>query len=111
MARFIQKAKIRSVTKRRSRVTTDSTHKFPTAENKLACGFKPGIIGTAWVSDITYVKTEQRWLYLTTVIDMGDRKSNWLGVKFYHEGNRNSGSGLQNGVKEQAGNCGTDLSF
>lgn len=74
VARLMQKAKIRSVIKRKFRVTTDSTHKFLIMENKLKRDFKPGIIGIVWVSDITYIKTGQGWLYLTTVIDLGDRK-------------------------------------
>ena len=74
VARLMQKAKIRSITKRKFRVTTDSEHKFPVTENKLARDFKPGIIRATWVSDITYIKTRQGWLYLTTVIDLGDRK-------------------------------------
>ncbi|MGI4806126.1 MAG: IS3 family transposase [Janthinobacterium lividum] len=74
VARLMQKAKIRSIIKRKFRVTTDSTHKFPVMENKLGRDFKPGIVGTAWVSDITYIKTRQGWLYLTTVIDLGDRR-------------------------------------
>ncbi len=74
VARLMQKAKIRSIIKRKFRVTTDSAHKFSIMENKLGRGFKPGIIGATWVSDITYIKTRQGWLYLTTVIDLGDRK-------------------------------------
>ncbi|MFC6192466.1 DDE-type integrase/transposase/recombinase [Dyadobacter subterraneus] len=31
-------------------------------------------IATAWVSDITYINTTQGWLYLTTVLDLADRK-------------------------------------
>ncbi|PTS92555.1 IS3 family transposase, partial [Pedobacter sp. HMWF019] len=31
-------------------------------------------MGAVWVSDITYIRTRQDWLYLTTVIDLGDRK-------------------------------------
>ena len=42
--------------------------------NKLNRDFKPGIFGAGRVSDITYIKTRQGWLYLTTVIDLGDRK-------------------------------------
>lgn len=74
VARLMQKAKIRGVIKRKFRATTDSEHKFAIVENKLERNFKPGIIGVAWVSDITYIKTRQGWLYLTTVIDLGDRK-------------------------------------
>lgn len=60
--------------KKKFRVTTDSNHKFVVPENKLDRDFMPGALATAWVSDITYIKTKQGWLYLTTVIDLGDRK-------------------------------------
>lgn len=74
VARLMQKAKIRSIIKRRFKVTTDSSHKFAILENKLERNFKPGTMGRVWVPDITYIKTNQGWLYLTTVIDLGDRK-------------------------------------
>ena len=74
VARLMQKAKIRSIIKRKFKVTTDSDHKFAIAENKLNRDFQPGTMSRVWVSDITYIKTRQGWLYLTTVIDMGDRK-------------------------------------
>ncbi|WP_411028113.1 DDE-type integrase/transposase/recombinase [Sphingobacterium sp. PCS056] len=31
-------------------------------------------MGSAWVSDITYIRAKKGWLCLTTVIDLGDRK-------------------------------------
>jgi putative transposase len=74
VARLMKKAKIRSIIKRKFKITTDSEHPYATVENKLERNFKPGIIGAVWVSDITYIKTKQGWLYLTTVIDLGDRK-------------------------------------
>lgn len=70
----MQQAKIRSIVKRKFKVTTDSSHKFAILENRLNRNFKPGTTGRVWVSDITYIKTQQGWLYLTTVIDLGDRK-------------------------------------
>ena len=74
VARLMKKAKIRSIVKRKFRVTTDSEHKYPVAENKLNRQFKVDKIGTAWVSDITYIKTMQGWLYLTIILDLADRK-------------------------------------
>jgi len=74
VARMMKKANLRSITKKKFRVTTDSSHKFPVPENKLDRDFKPGALAAVWVSDITYIKTKQGWLYLTTVIDLGDRK-------------------------------------
>ena len=36
--------------------------------------FSPGDISRAWVSDLTYIKTTQGWLYLTVIVDLADRK-------------------------------------
>ena len=74
VARLMRKAKIRSIVKRKFRITTDSEHKYPVAENKLNRQFKVDKIATAWVSDITYIKTSQGWLYLTIILDLADRK-------------------------------------
>lgn len=74
VARLMKKAKIRSIVKRKFRVTTDSEHKYPVVENKLNRQFKVDKIATAWVSDITYIKTTQGWLYLTIILDLADRK-------------------------------------
>jgi putative transposase len=74
VARLMKKAKIRSNVKRKFRVTTDSEHKYPVVENKLDRQFKVDKIATAWVSDITYIRTMQGWLYLTIILDLADRK-------------------------------------
>lgn len=75
VARLMQKAGIRSkLTKKYRVVTTDSKHGFFIAPNLLDRDFKVGRIGKVWVSDITYIPTAQGWLYLTTIIDLGDRK-------------------------------------
>jgi putative transposase len=74
VARMMKRAKLRSIVKKMFKLTTDSTHKFPVPENILDRDFKPGFLGAVWVSDITYIRTRQGWLYLTTVIDLGDRK-------------------------------------
>ncbi|MET4141178.1 transposase InsO family protein [Pedobacter sp. UYP1] len=74
VARMMKRAKLRSIVKKKFKVTTDSTHKFPVPENILDRDFKPGVLGAVWVSDITYIRTKKGWLFLTTVIDLGDRK-------------------------------------
>lgn len=74
VARLMKRAKIRSVVKRKFRVTTESEHKYPVVGNKLNREFKVEQIATAWVSDITYIKTTQGWLYLTIILDLADRK-------------------------------------
>lgn len=74
VARLMKQAKIQSKRKRKFLVTTDSNHKYPVVENKLNRNFKFDELGKAWVSDITYIPTMQGWLYLTTVMDLADRK-------------------------------------
>jgi len=50
--------------KRKFKVTTDSKHKLPVAENMLKQQFKVYEPDTVWLSDITYVPTDEGWLYL-----------------------------------------------
>lgn len=74
VARLMKQAHLQSKRKRRFVVTTDSNHTYPIVENKLNRNFESSIPGRIWVSDITYIPTNQGWLYLTTVIDLADRK-------------------------------------
>jgi len=75
VARLMRCAGLRSIVARKYRVaTTDSDHGFHIAENLLDRDFRTGILGRAWVSDLTYIRTTQGWLYLTAVIDLADRK-------------------------------------
>lgn len=60
--------------KRKFKATTDSNHKYPVCRNLLNRNFTPSRLNAAWVSDITYVQTNQGWLYLTTIIDLFDRQ-------------------------------------
>lgn len=54
-------------------VTTDSEHDNPVAENHLERQFLQPAPDKAWVSDITYIWTEEGWLYLAVVIDLFSR--------------------------------------
>lgn len=74
VARLMKKANIRSITRKKFVVTTDSKHNYPVAENLLNRNFNVKRLGVAWVSDITYIRTKEGWLYLTIVIDLCDRK-------------------------------------
>lgn len=56
------------------KVTTDSRHQQPVYENVLARGFQVDQINHAYVSDITYLRTQQGWLYLAVVIDLCSRR-------------------------------------
>lgn len=66
---------LKSVLSKKYRVmTTHSNHDFPVAQNILNRGFSSKELGEKWVSDITYIKIGNRWNYLTTVLDLADRK-------------------------------------
>ena len=56
------------------KVTTNSTHRNRTYPNLLAQNFKVSQINQVWVSDITYLRTSEGWLYLAVVIDLYSRK-------------------------------------
>jgi putative transposase len=55
--------------------TTDSKHAHPLAPNRLAQAPKPTAPNQIWVADITYIPTQQGWLYLAAVLDLYSRKS------------------------------------
>ncbi len=74
VAKLMRKSGLRSKTKKMYRVTTDSNHGYSISKNHLSRNFKPKELNETWVSDITYIKTGQGWLYLTTVIDLFDRQ-------------------------------------
>jgi putative transposase len=65
---------LKSVLKRKFVATTDSNHAFPIAENVLNRDFDSLQIGEKWISDITYIRVNDNWNYLTTIIDLADRK-------------------------------------
>lgn len=74
IARIMRKAQIRSKIRQKFKVTTDSSHSLPVCDNILNRDFKAQDLGEKWVSDITYIATKEGWLYLTVILDLGDRK-------------------------------------
>jgi putative transposase len=65
---------IKARSKRKFVVTTDSKHDLPIAENLLARDFLPSAPDRVWSSDITYIATDEGWLYLAVVIDLFSRQ-------------------------------------
>ena len=74
VAKLMKQEYLRSIVRKKYKVTTDSAHKYPVVENVLNREFTVDTKNKAWVSDITYIGTVQGWTYLTTVIDLYDRK-------------------------------------
>lgn len=60
--------------KKRYVVTTDSKHDLPIAANLLERNFQPEKPNAVWTSDITYIPTDEGWLYLAAVIDLHARQ-------------------------------------
>jgi putative transposase len=54
--------------------TTDSNHDQPIAPNRLAQRPPPNAPNQIWVADITYIPTEEGWLYLAGVMDLYSRR-------------------------------------
>ena len=54
--------------KRFKAATTDSKHKFPVADNKLGQNFAAAAPNTKWVGDVTFIHTDEGWLYLAAVL-------------------------------------------
>ena len=65
---------IRSKIKRKFKVTTNSKHTHATCPNLLAEALKPTAINEQWVADITYIRTDEGWLYLSTIMDLFSRR-------------------------------------
>lgn len=74
VAKLMREECLRSIVRKKYKVTTDSSHNYPVVANKLNREFTVKQENIAWVSDITYISTAEGWLYLTTVIDLFDRK-------------------------------------
>lgn len=65
---------LRSIAKSKYKKTTSPSLYNKVADNRLEQVFKTSRINEVWVSDMTYIETEEGWIYLTVVIDLFDRK-------------------------------------
>ena len=73
--RLMRRHGIRAIMARPRRVrTTDSRHDFPIAANLLERNFIATAPNQIWLADITYVETDQGWLYLAAIMDLYSRK-------------------------------------
>ena len=68
--RLMKKAGIRSLRKAGFKVTTNSRHMLPVAPNLLQRNFHADKPNAVWVSDITYIRTGEGWLYLAIIKDL-----------------------------------------
>lgn len=74
VARLMRQARIRAEYKKKFRVTTDSRHHLPVALNLLNRDFTATALNQKWCSDISYIWTDEGWLYLGATLDLFNRK-------------------------------------
>ena len=73
VARRMQHLGLRAKAKKKFKVTTDSKHSLPVAPNLLDRNFNAAAPNQKWVGDISYVWTDEGWMYLAIVIDLYSR--------------------------------------
>jgi transposase InsO family protein len=78
---------LRCKQKRKFKATTDSKHNLPVADNLLGQNFAATAPNQAWVSDITYIATDEGWLYLAGHKDLfnGEIVGHALGARMTKE--------------------------
>ena len=71
---FMKQLGLKRKVKKKHKITTDSKHTLFISPNILNRQFTTNKPSKVWVSDITYLQIEKRFLYLTVIIDLYDRK-------------------------------------
>lgn len=73
VAKRLKHLGLRAKAKKKFKVTTDSKHNLPVAPNLLNRDFTATAPNQKWVGDISYVWTDEGWMYLAVVIDLYSR--------------------------------------
>ena len=75
VARLMQQAELQTKQNYKFKVsTTDSAHDYPVAPNRLNQDFRASRANEKWLADITYIPTDEGWLYLAAVLDLYSRR-------------------------------------
>lgn len=74
VARIMKELGLVSRTVKKYKATTNSKHNLPVFENELNQRFRVLAPNRTWVTDITYIPTDEGWLYLASVMDLYSRK-------------------------------------
>ena len=73
VAELMKRHGLRASSSRKFKATTDSKHSHPVAENVLDREFEQESPDRVWLADITYIWTDEGWLYLACVLDAYSR--------------------------------------
>ena len=73
VARLMRAGQIQSKMSKKCVITTDSKNTLEPAPNRLQRRFRVAGTNMAWVSDTTFIRTRQGWLYLAVVIELFSR--------------------------------------
>lgn len=74
VARIMRDNGLRAKATKKYKATTNSNHSLPVAPNLLEQNFTADAPDQKWVSDITYIWTEEGWLYLAVVLELYSRR-------------------------------------
>jgi transposase InsO family protein len=74
VAKLMKDNGLRAKAARKYKATTNSNHSLPVAPNLLEQNFTADVPDQKWVSDITYIWTEEGWLYLAVVLELYSRR-------------------------------------
>jgi putative transposase len=72
--RLMRERGLKGAQKRRFHCTTDSRHSLPIAPNTLDRDFDPPAPDRVWAGDVTYIATDEGWLYLAVMLDLFSRR-------------------------------------
>jgi len=74
VAKLMRDNGLRAKAAKKYKATTNSNHALPVAPNLLEQNFTADVPDQKWVSDITYIWTEEGWLYLAVVLELYSRR-------------------------------------
>lgn len=74
VARLMRQEGLRARSRRKFKATTDSKHTHPVAPNGLNRQFDVSELDAVWLADITYIPTDEGWLYLAALMDLASRR-------------------------------------
>ena len=74
VARLMRQAGLQARRNKRFRLTTTASARFPVASNQLNRQFSVGATDQVWLGDIKAIWTQEGWLYLAALLDLGSRR-------------------------------------